>query len=68
MAIFVVISLLFIKSNVKGCNFISGYNIATPEECKNYDEEKICKFVGKTILIWAIFIKELVLNLDLYFK
>lgn len=53
--IFIVMGILFIKSNGKGCNFISGYNIATEEERKNYDEVKICKYFGKTILIWAVF-------------
>lgn len=53
--IFIIMGVLFIKSNGKGCNFISGYNLATEEERKNYDEVKICKYVGKTILVWAVF-------------
>jgi len=53
--IFIVMGVLFIKSNGKGCNFISGYNLKTEEERKNYDEVKICKYVGKTILVWAVF-------------
>lgn len=54
-AILAVMGVLFTKSKGKGCNFISGYNLATPEERKNYDEVKICKYFGKTILIWASF-------------
>ena len=34
VAIFVIIGVLFIKSNGKGCNFISGYNIVDPEDAK----------------------------------
>ena len=55
VAMFVIMGVLFIKSNGKGCDFISGYNLATPEERKNYNEVKICEYFGKTILIWAIF-------------
>ncbi|WP_080696929.1 DUF3784 domain-containing protein [Clostridium beijerinckii] len=33
-AVFVIIGILFIKSNGKGCYFISGYNLASPEERK----------------------------------
>ncbi|WP_271809832.1 DUF3784 domain-containing protein [Clostridium beijerinckii] len=54
-AVFVIMGVLFIKSNGKGCYFISGYNLASPEERKNYDEVKICNYFGKTILIWSIF-------------
>lgn len=53
--IFIVMGLLFIKSNGKGYSFLSGYNVTTKEERKNYDEVKICKYVGKTILVWAVF-------------
>lgn len=54
-AAFVIMSVLFIKSNGKCCYFISRYNLASPEERKNYDEVKICNYFGKTIFIWSIF-------------
>jgi hypothetical protein len=50
-----IIGMLFVKSNGKGCDFLSGYNMAASEERKNYDEVKICNYTGKMNLIWSIF-------------
>jgi hypothetical protein len=54
-AILAIMGTLFMKSNGKGCDFLSGYNMATSKERKNYDEVKICNYTGKTILVWTIF-------------
>jgi hypothetical protein len=55
VVIYIVLGIFFVKSKGKGCNFLSGYNLATPEERSNYDEVAICNYVGKTILLWAVF-------------
>jgi dipeptide/tripeptide permease len=63
---YIIIGFLFLKSSGKACNFIAGYNMKSQEERNNYDEVKICKYFGITIMSWAIpFIIGVVLDLFL---
>lgn len=62
--IYVFIGFLFMRSNGKACNFIAGYNMKSQKERNNYDEVKICKYFGITIMSWAIpFIIGVILDL-----
>lgn len=55
MAIFIeIISILFFRSDGKGCIFIAGYNLTSEEVKKKYDEKGICRFMGKEFAILGI--------------
>ena len=43
-ALFAVLSLLLLSG--KGSWLIAGYNTASPEEKKGYDEKRLCRVVG----------------------
>jgi len=49
----IIMGILFIRSNGKGCDFLAGYNMATSEERKDYDEVKLCTYTGKTFIVWG---------------
>ena len=49
----IILGTLFIRSNGKGCDFLAGYNIATSEKRKEYDEVKLCNYSGKSFIVWG---------------
>ena len=53
-AIFAVVSIVLLSGH--GSWFISGYNTASKEEKKKYDEKKLCRTMGIGMSIIAILI------------
>ena len=52
--IFAVLSIVLLSGH--GSWFISGYNTASKEEKKKYDEKKLCRTMGVGMSIISIFI------------
>ncbi|WP_366933441.1 DUF3784 domain-containing protein [Pseudoramibacter sp.] len=53
-SIFLLIGILFYRSNGKAADFLTGYNTKSAEERKKYDEKKMCKDYGKRMMLWPI--------------
>lgn len=52
--LFSILSIIFLKGN--GSNLIAGYNTMSESEKEEYDEEKICKSTGKSMLVVTILV------------
>ncbi|SHN00275.1 protein of unknown function [Anaerosporobacter mobilis DSM 15930] len=52
--LFYTVGIYFYKSNGKAANFISGYNMKSDEERKQFDEIQLCKIYGKRMMYWAV--------------
>ena len=61
--LFVTLAALFLGG--RGSFLIAGYNTASEEEKSKIDEKALCKFVGKLMLIIALF--PLFVALGIYF-
>lgn len=58
MPVVVLITILFIILGVvfslgKGSFLIAGYNTSSKEEKAKYDEKALCKFMGKSMFVFA---------------
>jgi hypothetical protein len=53
--IFIIMGVIFNKSNGKACDLIAGYYMKSQEERKKYNEIKICKSFGIANMSWAIY-------------
>ncbi len=53
--LFFMMGVMFSKSNGKGCKYLAGYNIASEEERKQYNEKRICKYMGRQFQLIAMF-------------
>lgn len=58
MLVVVLITILFIILGVvfslgKGSFLIAGYNTSSKEEKAKYDEKALCKFMGKSMFVFA---------------
>jgi FtsH-binding integral membrane protein len=42
------------KSKGKATNFLTGYNMRSDEDRKNYDESKMCKSYGIKMMVMAV--------------
>ena len=45
--------ICFVKSNGKAAAFLSGYNMKSKEERKQYDEKEMCRVYGNRV-IWTV--------------
>ena len=48
--LFFLFGFLFYRSNGKCANFLSGYNLKSPEERKKYPEDELCKCYGMRMM------------------
>ena len=46
--------ICFVKSNGKAAAFLSGYNMKSKEERKQYDEEEMCRVYGNRMMWMAL--------------
>lgn len=46
-----ILGIYLIKSEGKGWILLAGYNLATEEQRKKYDEKKLCIYTGKKCLL-----------------
>lgn len=51
--LFFLVGICFYKSNGKAANFITGYNMKSDEERKQFDEKQLCRIYGKRMMYWA---------------
>lgn len=64
-AILFLLGLGFYCSHGKAARFIAGYNEKSKEERKEYDEEKLCKALGKRFFCMSfIFVVGLLIDLE----
>lgn len=66
--IFILLGVIF--SWGKGASLIAGYNTASAAEQKEYDEKKLCKFMGKLMFAlaacWLVVVSSEIFN-ETYF-
>lgn len=53
-AIMFLFGLWFCRSEGKGANLLSGYNIRPKEERKKYDEVEMCRAYGRRMMFMAV--------------
>ena len=46
--------ICFVKSNGKAAAFLSGYNMKSKEERKQYDEKEMCRVYGNRMMWMAL--------------
>ena len=46
--------IFFVKSNGKAAAFLSGYNMKSTEERKQYDEKEMCRVYGNRMMWMAL--------------
>ncbi len=51
LVLFLIISIIFLKG--RGANLIAGYNTMPIEDKELYDSIKMCKFMGKALLVFS---------------
>lgn len=51
---FILIGLLFYKSNGKASNYLTGYNQKSDADRNGNDEVEMCKVYGIRMMCWAI--------------
>ena len=54
MVVLFFMGLCFYRSNGKGANLLSGYNMKTKEERSRFDEPQMCRIYGRKMMQMAI--------------
>nr|WP_294583288.1 DUF3784 domain-containing protein [uncultured Anaerotignum sp.] len=54
MVVLFFMGLCFYRSNGKGANLLSGYNMKSQEERRRFDEPQMCRIYGRKMMQMAV--------------